>query len=95
MKSKVKISAGVNVVCATLTCPPDTVFTLQPRASITVDGVTIQNHSNLFDLVFDITGIIVDPTPCKPLDWNQDHDYDHDGSAPLMGVSEINLVEAC
>ncbi len=42
-----------------------------------------------------IVGILAARTPCKPLDWNHDHDYhDHDGSAPLMGANDINLVEA-
>lgn len=42
-----------------------------------------------------IAAILAARTPCKPLDWNQDHDYhDHDGSATLMGVGEMNLIEA-
>ncbi len=91
MKSNVTITAGANLVFAGVTLAPGATLTLQPGASITANGVTIQNHSNLFDLVL---GIIVDPTPCRPMGHDQYHDHDHDGSAPLMGVSEVNLVEA-
>jgi len=33
---------------------------------------------------------------CKPIDFdNSFHDYDeHDGSAPLIGIAELPLVEA-
>lgn len=94
MKRNLTISAGSSVTCNKIVCTSGWVeLTLQPGASINIGGIAVQNYSNVLDLVFDLTDIIVKPTPCKPLDWNHDHD-DHDGSAPLMGVGEMSLIEA-
>ena len=66
-------------------------MTINPGAAININGEFIQNNT-LYPIIWIFRG----NDDCKPIDFdNSFHDYDeHDGSAPLIGIAELPLVEA-
>ena len=66
-------------------------MTIHPGGAININGEIIQNNT-LFPIIWNFR----ENDGCKPIDFdNSFHDYDeHDGSAPLIGIAELPLVEA-
>jgi hypothetical protein len=89
---KVTINAGAHVVIA----PGANLvnleqMTIHPGGSITINNQVIQNNT-LYPIIKNFNM----PVGCKPIVFDKPfNDYDdHDGSAPLMGITDLPLVEA-